>query len=183
MKIEIIQDNHLEMLQKFCNKCEELGYKNNSSLSAMKLLWCKKHGEYWCAVDNEEIVAVAGCHPLPEISSTAWRILFRGCEIPGKDNFKGLSKGDWNSITQREFIPKFIEWCPSKDLFITTNLELEFSNGKSQRNHRLMSLLAKQDILIDCGKVELFSVRQHLWKLNIQEYTRRRKQIGNNYVD
>ena len=36
---------------------------------------------------------------------TAWRILFRGCELPNKDVFKGMGKGDWNSITQREIIP------------------------------------------------------------------------------
>lgn len=182
MKIEIIEDKHLEMLQEFCDKCKELGYQNNLSFRAMKLLWCKKHGEFWCAIKNKKIVAVAGCHSLPEVSPTAWRILFRGCELPGNDTFKGLGKGDWNSITQREFIPKFIEWCPSKDLYITTNVDNEHSNGKALRNHRLMGLLAKQKILDDCGEIELFQNKQTLWKLNINEYTRRRNMLKNEYL-
>ena len=60
MKIEIIQDKHLDMLQEFCNACKELEYQNNSSLQAMKLLWCKTWGEYWCALKDHKIVAVAG---------------------------------------------------------------------------------------------------------------------------
>jgi len=182
MKIEIIQDKHLDMLQEFCNTCKELGYENNSSFHAMKLLWCKNWGEYWCAVKDNKIVAVAGCHPLPEVSPKAWRIMFRGCELPGHDTFKGLSKGDWNSITQREFIPLMIKWIPSDELYITTNVDYEHSNGKAARNHRLMGLLAKQKILDNCGDVVLYYTEQTLWRLNIEEYTKRRERIKGNYV-
>ena len=35
MKIEVLQDKHLDMLQVFCNKCKELGYQNNQSFQAM----------------------------------------------------------------------------------------------------------------------------------------------------
>lgn len=182
IKIEKIQDKHLDMLQVFCNKCKDLGYENNSSFRAMKLIWCKTQGEYWCAIRDEEIIAVAGCHPLPEVSNDAWRILFRGCELPHTDNFKGLGKGDWNSLTQREFIPLFIDWCPSDNLYMTTNLYNDHSNGKAARNHRLMGLLAKQGILEDKGEIELYYTKQNLWKLNIQEYKKRRERIQNKYV-
>lgn len=183
MKIEIIQDKHLTMLQEFCDRCAELGYENNSSFQSMKLLWCKQNGEYWCAIKDNKIVAVAGCHPLPEVSHNAWRIMFRGCELPGNDTFKGLGKGDWNSITQREVIPKMIEWIQSDELYITTNIKHEHSNGKSARNHRLMGLLAKQGILENCGDMTLYYTEQTLWRLNIEEYIRRRERIKNTYVD
>lgn len=182
IKIEKIQDKHLDMLQVFCNKCKDLGYENNSSFRAMKLIWCKTQGEYWCAIRSEEIIAVAGCHPLPEVSNDAWRILFRGCELPHTDSFKGLGKGDWNSLTQREFIPLFIDWCPSDNLYMTTNLYNDHSNGKAARNHRLMGLLAKQGILEDKGEIELYYTKQNLWKLNIQEYKKRRERIKGKYV-
>ena len=182
IKIEKIQDKHLDMLQVFCNKCKDLGYENNSSFRAMKLIWCKTQGEYWCAIRDEEIIAVAGCHPLPEVSNDAWRILFRGCELPHTDSFKGLGKGDWNSLTQREFIPLFIDWCPSDNLYMTTNLYNDHSNGKAARNHRLMGLLAKQGILEDKGEIELYYTKQNLWKLNIQEYKKRRERIKGKYV-
>jgi len=182
MKIEVLQDKHLDMLQVFCNKCKELGYQNNQSFQAMKLLWCKSQGEYFCAVKDNEIVAVAGCHPLPEVSPNAWRIMFRGCELPMQDTFTGLGKGDWNSITQREMIPKFIEYCPTDELYITTNTYHEHSNGKAARNHKLMGLLARQGILDKHGEMMLYYTEQTVWKLNIEEYTRRRNKLKGCYV-
>ena len=170
------------MLKVFCDKCKDLGYQNNSSFEAMRLDWCKEVGQYWCAIKDNEIIAVAGCHPLPEVERNAWRIMFRGCELPGNDTFKGLGKGDWNSITQREFIPLMIKWIPSDELYITTNIDHEHSNGKAARNHRLMGLLAKQGILDNHGDMFLNSVNQTVWKLNIDEYTRRRERIKGNYV-
>ena len=182
MKIVPITDELLPKLETFCKEAEELGYTNNSSLKAMKYEWCKEQGEYFCAIENDDIIAVAGCHPLPEVSEKAWRILFRGCELPQRDVFKGLGKGDWNSITQREFIPRFIEWCPSDELYLTTNVYYEHSNGKAARNHRLMGLLAKQGILDYQGRVFLYQTEQAVWKLNIDEYTKRRNKLKGKYV-
>ena len=157
---------------------------NNASIKEMKLSWCKSQGgEFWCAINNNKIVAVAGCYPLKFISSNAWRIMYRGCELPYHDTFKGLGKGDWNSITQREFIPIMINWCNSRELYITTNTTYDHSNGKAARNHKLMGLLAKQKILDNLGDIMLHSTEQTLWKLNIDEYTRRRARIKNRYVD
>tara|TARA_B110001454_G_scaffold214396_1_gene234108 strand:+ start:448 stop:999 length:552 start_codon:yes stop_codon:yes gene_type:complete len=182
MIITPIIDELIPELEVFCKKAKELKYENNSSLKAMKFDWCKEHGEYFCAIKGNDIVAVAGCHPLPEVASDAWRIMFRGCELPQTDTFKGLGKGNWNSITQREMIPKFIDWCPSNQLFLTTNIDHEHSNGKASRNHRLMGLLAKQKILDKYGDIELYYTAQTVWKLNIQEYTRRRNRLRGIYV-
>ena len=144
----------------------------------MKFDWCKDWGKWFCAIKDDKIIAVAGCHPLPEVSPNAWRILFRGCEFPNKDTHKGLSKYNWYSITWREFIPQFIEWCPSKELYITTNIDNEHSNGKTSRNHKLMRLLAKQNILDKYDDMVLYYTDQTVWKLNISEYTRRRKELN-----
>ena len=177
-----ITDNLKPKLRSFCQKAKELGYQNNSSLEAMKFDWCHELGKWFCAIEDDNIVAVAGCHPLPEISPTAWRIMFRGCELPQTDKFKGLGKGDWNSITQREMIPKFINYCPTDKIYITTNIDHEHSNGKSTRNHRLMGLLAKQGILDWHSDVTLYYTKQTVWRLNIAEYTRRRNLLGGKYV-
>ena len=136
-----ITDELIPELEVFCKKAEELGYTNNASIKLMRYDWCKENGEYYCAIENDRIIAVAGCHTLPQLHDTAWRILFRGCELPGTSPYKGLNKGDWNSITQRDFIPHFINYCPSKDLYISTNISNEHS-GKALRNHRLMGILA-----------------------------------------
>ena len=182
MIITTITDDLIPALEVFCFKAKQLKYENNSSLKAMKFDWCKERGEYFCAIQDGFIVAVAGCHPLPEVDDSAWRILFRGCELPSKDVFKGMGKGDWNSITQREMIPRFIDWCPSDQLYITTNTYHEHSNGKAARNHRLMGLLAKQKILDKHSEMMLYYTEQTVWKLNIEEYTRRRNLLEGNYV-
>jgi len=182
MQIKIITDELVPALEIFCKKAKQLKYENNSSLKAMKFDWCKENGEYFCAIHNDQIVAVAGCHQLPEVSANAWRILFRGCELPGNDTFNGLGKGDWNSITQREFIPKFINYCPTDEIYITTNIYHEHSNGKAARNHRLMGLLAKQKILDKHSDMMLYYTKQTVWKLNIQEYNRRRSLLKGDYV-
>jgi hypothetical protein len=173
-----INDELIPELETFCIKCKALGYTNNVSLKAMKYDWCKENGEYYCAIKDDRIVAVAGCHKLPEINDNAWRILFRGCELPGASPYKGLNKGDWNSITQRDFIPEFIDYIPSKELYISTNISNEHS-GKALRNHKIMNILAKQkDAYIDkvCDMV-LNQTQQTIWKLNIEQYLNRRSKL------
>ena len=166
MKIVPITDELLPELHVFCDKAKELGYQNNISPKAMKYDWCKEQGEYFCAI----------------VGPNAWRIMFRGCELPHNDSFKGLGKGDWNSITQREMIPKFIEWIPSDEIYITTNIDHEHSNGKASRNHRLMGLLAKQGILDKHSDIMLYYTLQTVWRLNILEYTTRRNRLRGKYV-
>ena len=115
MIVEPITDDLISRLEIFCREANELGYTNNASLKAMKFDWCKENGEYFCTLKDDRIVAVAGCHECDEIHEGAWRILFRGCELPEASPYKGLNKGDWNSITQRDFIPAFIDSIPSRD--------------------------------------------------------------------
>ena len=91
---------------------------SNGSIAALvnlkyELEWCKDCGEYYCAIEDDEIIAVGGCHPLPEIDKNGWRINFRGCELPRISPYKGLNKGNWNTITWRDFIPVFIDYCPT----------------------------------------------------------------------
>ena len=85
-------------------------------------------------------------------------------------------------ISIYEGIPKFIDWCPTDELYITTNIDHEHSNGKASRNHRLMGLLAKQKILDKHSDMVLYYTKQTVWKLNISEYTNRRNRLKGNYV-
>tara|TARA_B110000444_G_C18843772_1_gene600583 strand:+ start:656 stop:1201 length:546 start_codon:yes stop_codon:yes gene_type:complete len=174
-----INDELIPELEVFCKKAKELGYVNNSSLKLMRYDWCKENGEFYCAIKGDDIVAVAGCHTLPEFSPNAWRIMFRGCELPGASPYKGLNKGDWNSITQRDFIPEFINYIPSKELYISTNISNEHS-GKALRNHKIMNILARQKdaYIIDVCDMMLNNVHQTIWKLNIEQYLSRRSKLN-----
>ena len=68
MLITTITDELVPKLETFCKAAKKLGYENNASLKAMKFDWCKEQGEYFCAIKEDNIIAVAGCHPLPEVS-------------------------------------------------------------------------------------------------------------------
>ena len=178
MIVEPITDDLIPRLEIFCRECKKLGYTNNANLKRMKFDWCKENGEYFCTLKDDRIIAVAGCHKLPQIYENAWRILFRGCELPGTSPYKGLNKGDWNSITQRDFIPVFIDYCPSKNLYISTNISNEHS-GKALRNHKIMSILANQkDAYLNyiCD-MTLFETEQTIWQLNIGKYLERRNKL------
>jgi len=182
MKIVPITDELLPKLETFCQEAEELGYNNNSSLKAMKYDWCKDYGEYFCAIEDDKIVSVSGCHPLPEVNAKAWRVMFRGAQLPGYNNSYGLSKYHMNAITFRDILPAQIEFCGTDELYITTNIEHDAS-GKMNKIHRLFKNLSKLGI-VDCyqEQMTLYYTEQSVWKLNIDEYNKRRNNIVGDIV-
>ena len=181
MKIVPIIDELLPKLEIFCKEAEELGYTNNSSLKAMKYKWCKEQGEYFCAIKDDKIVAVAGCHPLPEINDKAWRVMFRGAQLPGYNKSFGLNKYHMSAITWREILPAQIQFCDTDELYITTNVDYDAS-GKMNKIHRLFKSLHKLGMVDYQGREFLYQTEQSVWKLNINEYTKRRNMIGEKYV-
>ena len=181
MKILLITDQLLPKLETFCKEAEELGYTNNSSLKAMKYEWCKEQGEYFCAIKGNDIVAVSGCHPLPEIGPNAWRVMFRGAQLPGYNKSFGLNKYHMSAITWREILPAQIQFCDTDELYITTNVDYDAS-GKMNKIHRLFKSLHKLGMVDYQGREFLYQTEQSVWKLNINEYTKRRNMIGEKYV-
>lgn len=164
-----IDETLYDKLQIFCNECNKLGYKNNASFEAMKLEWCKNWGEFFCIVIDNKIVSVSGCHPLPEVDNTAWRIFFRSCVLPKSLPFKGLHKG--TNIKTRLYINKFIEYCPTNELYITTNVQ----NNEYKhilRYHRSLELESKQKNahIKQVGQMKLYETDQTIWKLNIERF-------------
>ena len=133
----------------------------------------QRFGNMWGLEKEGRLVAVAGCLEFPEVSSNAFRIQFRGCEIPGSDVKKTLSKSHFNSSTFRELIPYQIEWCNdrgSDELYLTTNID--------NKNHRAMQLIAKQGFLTLHKETILFNVEQAIWRFNIEKYIDERKKLG-----
>ena len=150
-------------LELFCEVCKSKGYKNNESIKAMKF----DFADFWGAWKNGELIAVAGCHPLPEVGPNAVRVLFRGCQIT--DPYKGLNKHHMNSIGFRDILPEQIKHNQGKDLYITTNVYHDAS-GKMNRTHKAMRLLDKEGILSYTNDIELYFTLQSIWKVNIEEY-------------
>lgn len=154
--------------------CKSQSYSNNVSLEKMKWEWCP----FWCAAfDDDRIVSIAGSHQLPEISSNAFRLLFRGAQLPkytlgtGRNLFK-------TGIHLSYLLPIQISWAleqnPKAELYISTNINDD--GGKSQRmNNVIMPLLAKTGIWTLESTINLYHVPQNLWRINIDKYYSERK--------
>lgn len=161
-------------LDSFFKECLQNGFVNNVSRDEMKFDRVKsRFGNYWGLELDKRLVATAGCLEFPEVSNNAFRIQFRGCELPQTDVKKTLSKSHFNSSTFRELIPYQIEWCRkmgSEELYLTTNLD--------NKNHRAMQLIAKQGYLSLHSEEMLFGKEQAIWSFNIDKYITERKKIG-----
>ena len=172
MDIVPIDETLYDKLQIFCNECNKLGYKNNASFEAMKLKWCKNWGEFFCIIIDNKIVSVSGCHPLPEIDDTAWRIFFRRCDLPKTLPFKGLHKG--TNPKTRLYINKFIDYCPSKNLYISTNTV----NNKYSHILRYSKSLEIESKKYNAhikyiGQMRLYETDQIIWKLDVEQYNKK----------
>lgn len=158
----------------FFSQCRELGYTNNISRNSIKFDWVvnERRGRFWTLALADRIIAMAGCHWFPEVHERAYRIQFRGCELPGMDPKKSLSKGQFNSCTFRELIPYQIRWIQSLgdyEMFLTTNHD--------NKNHRTMQLMARQGYLTHFRSGPLFGVEQTIWKFNLEKYLAVRARI------
>jgi len=176
LRVSVIESLEGVVFEHFFKECAILGFVNNTSGESMKFDWAiqERRGKFWGVYKGEELIAVSGCHWIPEINDRAFRIQYRACELPRRDTKRGLSKGHFNSMTFREVIPHQLSWINSLgdyDFYISTNHD--------NRNHRAMELMAKQGFLTKEREMILFHVPQTIWKLNEDYYKDVRATIGN----
>lgn len=174
LMVEVLDDPFTADMSAFFTECLNRGFINNISAESIKFRWAteERHGRFWCLRHQGAIVAMAGCHWIPEIHPTAFRIQFRGCEIPGTDIKKTLSRGQFNSSTFRELIPYQLSWIQELgkyEIFLSVNLD--------NRNHRSMEILEKQGFLSFYDRGDLFNTTQTIWKFNVDHYKNVRSKI------
>lgn len=157
-------DSATPELMEFIDRCAELGFKNNTSLDAMKFDWCLETGGSWFATfDGDRIAGVSGVHPFMD----GWRALFRGCQlysIPG-----GLSKNHMNCWMFKYHLPYVIDMYWHKPIFVTTNTETDAS-GKMLKLNKLYYHLSRKGFFDHLGEHTVFKVQQNVWQLNIDYY-------------
>jgi hypothetical protein len=170
-------------IQEFCEKCSELGYENNASLTAMKF----SSAVFFAAFDEDKIISLAGIHKLPEINNRAWRCLFRGAQLPGytpqwsMDIFK-------SGIHFSQFLYQQIKYVNDLDaeFYITTNIDNPKAGASSRLHKTMMPRLASQGYLeLTMPSINLYNTEQSLWKVNVLNYmtARERWLAGDNYID
>jgi hypothetical protein len=174
--IEVIKlgDADLASLEKFCNECKELGYNNNSSVEAMKFGAMYDLGEYatfFAVRVDDEIAAVSGSH---SFGTKELRLGFRGCALPRFSGIiKGLSKTHMTNLTWGPLIPEeIIDGLERgyEDFFITTSHTSHDPSGRMHRTHKVLQLLAKQNIVDYVGIETFYHIPQTKWKFNLERF-------------
>ena len=163
------------LLNKFFESCLELNYINNTSTVAIRSSYVQqREGNIWFLVKDNEIIGMSGCHRFDEVDPTAFRIQFRGCELPGRDVKQGLSRSHFNSSTFRELIPYQLAWIASKG-YDSKNVYLTANHDN--KNHRAMTLIERQGFLTKYKEDMLFGVQQTIWKFNTEHYETVRRKV------
>lgn len=160
----------MSMLRDFCKACENLGYLNNSSLSAMKFSWClEQNGSWWITVKQNQIIAVSGIHKFKD----GWRAAFRGAQTQTRP-ISGLSKYQMQSYCIHSHLPLQIEFAEAISgknvpIYITTNTDNDAS-GKMSRVHRSFFEMEKAGMVSHCGVESVYAATQSIWKINKDRY-------------
>jgi hypothetical protein len=147
----------------------------------MKLDWCRRiNGEFFLTFDTDGLIAVSGCHPLPEVGTTTWRLLFRGVNL--KNNiFNIVSKSHMTSTGFFYHVLPQIEWARAHggDQFVITTNWANPEIPSMEKSHRIFKLLERQG-LVTCliEKINLFNTDQTVWQLNVDKYTELRTEFA-----
>lgn len=157
-------------LETYISECNKLGYKNNSSLKAMKFDWCLDNGMWHGTFKDDKLIAVTGIHTFKD----GFRALFRGAQLETRP-VRGLNRYQMQSWGIYAHLPLQIEFAMGDPVYITTNVSNDAS-GRMNRIHKSFSIMEKYGQIVEyCGDEEIFYTQQSVWKVNIENYFNIRK--------
>jgi hypothetical protein len=178
MNIVKISQNHNKLLDAFNRECAGVGYTNNGTMEALKLIDghdLPSDPQYWALIVNDEIASISGCHSYDD-EHRILRCLFRSATLPRYQRLiPGMSKTHMNSVPFSILLPMQIGWGVANgydELYITTSHGSHDASGKMSRTHRALELLSKQGIVEFVREEEYYYTPQTIWNLNINEYNR-----------
>jgi len=175
-----LSQSHIELVEEFCRRCGDAGYKNNSSLALMK--WGEQYdlpqpAQWWALVDNNKIISISGCH---ELDGKSLRTLFRSATLPQYQKLlPGISRNHMNSVPFSVLLPHQIQWGLDNgytEFCITTNGEHDAS-GKMGRTHRALTLLSLRGVVEFSRQEVLYDLSQTVWRINLERYYQARSAV------
>lgn len=173
-KVIKLQEEHTDLLEKFCAECNSLGFNNNASPSVMKF-----NGKYdlnevptfFATIIDGEIASVSGSH---SFTDDELRVGFRAAALPRFQGIiKGLSKTHMTNLVWAPLMPETILDGLErgyKEFSITTSHTDHDASGRMHRTHRALQLLSKQGIVDYAGIETLYHVPQTKWKFNLTRF-------------
>jgi hypothetical protein len=178
-----LTNEHIPLIEQFCQECDRVGYENNASIEKMKFgteYDLRDVPNFWGVVMGTKLISVSGSHywrgslgPLDGIKYQM-RCLFRSATLPEHDNVvRGLSKNHMNSLPFSVMLPHQIEYGitnGAKHFYITTSTGDHDASGKMKRTHRALELLERTGLVKYAGDAIIYSTYQTKWELHIDMY-------------
>lgn len=179
MRVVRLTNEHLGLLEEFCDAARFAGFTNNTSPAKMKFGGHKDMPippVFWGLIVDGKLASVSGCHKWPDANReyTTVRCLFRSATLPEFDSLiPGLSKNHMNSVPFSILLPYQVRYSVSeecKDWLITTSHGDHDVSGKMKRTHRALQLLEKRKIVKFHREHIVYHIPQTIWKLNLTNY-------------
>jgi len=158
-----INDSDIHDVLTFCSKCYPLGYKNNTSLVAMKWEWCLENGAWFATYKDDTMISLSGIHQFED----GYRALFRGAQLESRPC--GLNRYHMQSYCFAEQLPMQIKYAGVYPIYITTNVDHDAS-GRMNRVDKLFHKLAYYKIVEFVERKQVFYTDQNIWKLKVKNY-------------
>lgn len=183
LKIKLLEESDTDKLSVFCDRCDSLGFVNNKDFKAIKLDKMQMpYGQFFIAVDtdNDSIFSIAGVHHFPEVNNNSYRLLFRGAQLPGYNQF---SKNPYHAFIHFGYfiyyqILLIKDTNPDAEFYITTNIN-EGGADSHVINKTMMPHISKTGIWhLAQSNVMIYNTLQNVWKVNVDEYMRQRETLS-----
>lgn len=161
-------DEWYNALLVFFEEAKKLRLDNNTSFESMK--W--DLGKWWISVDQDKIVGISGCHPLPEGQTDVWRVMARSAILPEyRNRFKNLVRSNINSETTHYHMPLQILWIKKnypnvKQFVVTSNISND--NKNYMRSDRALHIMETTGIVKKLRVEEIYYTMQTVWEVNIE---------------
>jgi hypothetical protein len=181
MNIEVVQynDEYLPELTIFCNRCKELGWKNNESIEAMKLN--DPNIQFWLIFINGQVASVAGAQELfakdadSIVQDKDFRLFFRAATLPEYYNVMPFNRYMGHNLYVQQLAQPQRRWCfkrGAKRLFLTANTK----NNGSPHMDKIAKVTRLNEIKVckkrgippmwdELGTCMLFYTEQVMFKL------------------
>jgi hypothetical protein len=187
MKIERLNDTHVDSIAEFCEECRSVGYKNNSSLEEMKFgkeYDLKDIPKFWALIKENKIISVSGSHRWKNKQGEfiSARCLFRSASLPQYKVIDILNKNHMNSVPFSLLMPYQIYQGVQEGIenfYITTSSGYHDASGKMKRTHRALELLGKNGLVEFEAEEIMYSTLQTRWKINLDKYLQALKVFDN----
>ena len=178
-KIVECNSSHMQDIKDFCEKCKQEGFKNNESLSALKMGKWGTEEKWWAVYHNGYIVSLSGAHWLPHIHNKCYVIAYRLATL---DEFKGMASKIVSSrmltcFGMGRLLPHMVDWCKSKgatDIVVSFNSpdNLEDRSGTMHKAYRVTNLIFPKDnkFTLLYKNISLYGAKQDVWKLNYRNF-------------